>query len=274
MEALNEEIPEIVTTGNQICEADKRSMVFDPCSIARVLQTSDCRLSRIKDCQFFKCSGHCIRKLGAADEAFKSVTDLRQMFWIQPSAIITKCKLNYNCTGRNVRNCLLIQYLFNNLIEYSNGKKGICFRMAENIEVCKYFFRISSGIDKKKFDAAVSFVLNYGNDTRTPSSFDNILLSDLFKQLCGAHPWFHKIKRENILEDVSLSKCEVKKIQNDGAVLAFLDEYITREADYAPEKAEMRYIRQSWREVYNAYVESNKDLEIENVSYPYFTQLR
>jgi hypothetical protein len=92
--------------------------------------------------------------------------------------------------------------------------------------------------------------------------------------LCGAHPWFHKIRRENILEDVSLSKCEVKKIQNDGAVLAFLDEYITREADYAPEKAEMRYIRQSWREVYNAYVESNKDLEIENVSYPYFTQLR
>ena len=64
-----------------------------------------------------------------------------------------------------------------------------------------------------------------------------------------------------------MSKCEVKKIQNDGAVLAFLDEYITREAEYAPEKAELRYIRQSWREVYNAYVESNKDLEIESVSY-------
>jgi hypothetical protein len=71
------------------------------------------------------------------------------------------------------------------------------------------------------------------------------LLSDLFVRLSGALPWFHRIKRENILEDVSLSKCEVMKIQNDGAVLAFLDEYITREADYALEKAEMRYIRQS-----------------------------
>ena len=140
MEALNEEIPEIVTTGNQICEADKRSMVFDPCSIARVLQTSDCRLSRIKDCQFFKCSGHCIRKLGAADEAFKSVTDLRQMFWIQPSAIITKCKLNYNCTGRNVRNCLLIQYLFNNLIEYSNGKRESVLEWPKILKFVNIFF--------------------------------------------------------------------------------------------------------------------------------------
>ena len=93
------------------------------------------------------------------------------------------------------------------------GHKEISFIMGNNIEVCRYFCRVASGIKERKCNSACNYVLTYR--------------SKMFKSLCGDHAALGKINSE--LSMTSESKTRNQKQQsNKEACLTFPDTFSCR----------------------------------------------
>jgi hypothetical protein len=64
--------------------------------------------------------------------------------------------------------------------------------MGNNIEVCRYFCRVASGIKERKCNSVFNYVLTYR--------------SKLFKSLCGNHAALGKINSEHIMTSGSKTR--------------------------------------------------------------------
>jgi hypothetical protein len=173
MEILNyPDNPRKTNECRPVNEKLKRYYALHNENIFNVLKIKSCQrtYSNIASSSTFRCNGNCLNNLGLISDAVKAIEDIRRMLWIDallvnniggPGGILFSSR----STGRDIRNCLIINYLFTNLNETSSGRKKNSFIMGNNSEVCRYFFRVASGIKERKLNSAYNYVLTYHHST-------------------------------------------------------------------------------------------------------------
>jgi hypothetical protein len=280
---LNTTESSIVSNQKGRYECVKRDEALSDASIYSVLGTRRCLETRVSTTNTynFKCSGCCLEQLGSSIAAFDSVKQIREYFWVNPLKFkdaLGNSKETREIAGTSIRNCLFIQYMFNSVATNENGAKGLRF-MVGSVEVCKFFFWKVSGLCYKTFIKGFNYVLQYENLDRKTSSFDNLINSKLFKIVCGAIPTITAINLDHVINapNPRIIQTDLRK----ESALAFLDTFFVNyngnnneDVDYAPELANVRYVRCCWTKVYQKYEDHCKTLGIKSLTYQKFCTLR
>jgi hypothetical protein len=264
---------EMTHNSNQVSELSKRADMLEPDNITNVLLLKSCNKRSRFDCGF-NCGNKCLDNLGTTRDAVDAIVKIRKSLWIEPMDLIDSGILDSSysrASGRSIRNCMLISYLFTNLKTSCNNRQ-IVFNMGDNVRVCKYFFQIASGLSEKNLNSACNYVLHYHEAKRNRVHFDKVVTSKLFRILFGSVPAGGNIIYENVLmeEEPKNHKLQEKR---DNAV-AFLERYFKTDVDYAPDEANVRYTRENWKLIYKKYSEHCRNLTVESLSYDKFVSLR
>ena len=169
-------------------EDSNRAIALSDSSIFEVLDAEYCQPTLVRDgpnMSIFMCSDNCLRNLDCVPDAKKAIRNLRELLWMRP--VGTKVSCDPRNVGRDMITCQLLSILFSNVTCNSDGSKHVSFRIGMH-EVCKYFYRLASGINERKFNDTLRYVLNFDVPNREHSTFDNILNGKLFNSLFGACP--------------------------------------------------------------------------------------
>lgn len=139
--------------------------------------------------------------------------------------------------------------------------------------MCRDFYMKCTGFTRRGFLKILSFVVKYEDVNRNRHIFDRFIVKDsILWKLCGSCSSHLPVPRINF-ETIATST-------NDGsisteAVTAFLDEFFKRnDIDLAPDKVKVRFTKLTWLEVFSAYENNCKVLNMKYVRYDKFCSLR
>ena len=172
-------------------EAFKRANALCQDDFLQVLNLRKCPVSK-NNAADFKCSGCCVKSFQFNDDLSRGMEKLRRHIWVEPKriaslfptgdeykSIITKYE---KLEGTVIRRCALLDTLFSMRHKNSNGSSTIKFRI-EGVQVCKAFFKLAIGINRKLFDQVVDYVVHCEDIDRPNHPLDNLIGSDTFRSL-------------------------------------------------------------------------------------------
>ena len=134
-----------------------------------------------------------------------------------------------------------------------------CLVGDSKIEVCKHFYRLATGFERKQFNGMVKFVMECNDSDRADSKFDFLINRPIFS-IANGNNCTKEIKAtmsvplsRRITGKFAHSRL-LKKRTHLEQILAFLDFYVPQYSDQAPDKDRVFDIKESWESVYGKYV--------------------
>ena len=245
-------------------ESSKRIEVLDHRNISLVLSQT-CRKSRNVGITTSKCRGNCADNFTLIEDAFNAVKKLRQSIWIDPKT------LNFNFTSHNdcgldIRKSAFIKAIMS-LANVTESGETVLTYFIEGVNVCKKIYMRATGLNRKLFNRGIAFVLCKEDDDRNQDVFNTLSEKTLFTHICGHVPFLRQtVIKSNV----------VQRSDNEHIVIVFLDLFFKENVnvDHAPEESEVRYVRDTWRGVYEDYLKHCSLIQTGTVEYGRFTSIR